>query len=265
MGKAVRPKTSQSLPSMGSRGRQRGRVRRRILIFVVILVALASAGVWWGMSQLQSTDNRSQASVNQSFRLRVVPQSGEPAGWDLVLSARSAQAVVQKVRGFVQYSTGSVDRSVSAAAPTTTDRRVLESADWIITTALPETASFFFTENDGRLEFSLDAPEGVLSGEPVLFTMWSRFGVAEPDRSLWLLNQPSIRGFLQSNRGIELELLSKEQKNPTPTTTQCVSTVRRCPKLSAVTTTDQYPCGACLDKNGKVVGPIPPSPLPLAP
>lgn len=264
MGKAVRPKTSQQLPSMGSRGRQRGRIRRRLLILVLIVIALASAGVWWGINQLQSTDNRSQASVDQSFRMRFVPQAGEPPSWEAILSARSTQAVVHKVHGFVSYPAESIDRSGEPVTPITSGRRVFENDSLIVTTQLPEPVSFAFAENEGSLEFTIQSPDSSFTGEPTLFQLWSRFPVEPASRSLWLIDQPSIRGFLQSNPGIELELLSREQKSTKPEETQCVSVVRRCPQDSAVTTTEQYPCGACLDKTGHAVGPIPPTPLPVA-
>ncbi len=236
MKKAARSKNT-SLASAGAVGTRRKAqaFRRNVLLAVVAFFALVAASIWWGISRLQTTESRSQASVDQSFRLQLVSDGDS---WEVVLAAHSPQASVRRVSAELSYPQEAGDLSVSGLT-------------FQAEVSRPQPGTLTFSG-----EF-LEAPKG----EVVLMRLTPQAPIEESRSSLWTLSNPSIRGILADNPGIEVELFNPDQKTPEPEETQCVVTVKKCPQGSALTTTSQYPCGACLDPTGAAVGPTPPSPV----
>lgn len=256
MPRSARTTLKSSPASLGYR-QKRSQFRQRMMLFFVILFALLGAGLWWGLNTLQSADTRSQASVDQSFRLVLVPDTGIVPAWDVRLSAYSNQARATQVSGVITPQT----QDAGVVELTTADRRIFENDRWLVTTTQPEDVVFTVVENQGKLQFSARAPEGVLVGELVILRLWSKFAVVESARNLWQLEQPSVKGWLESTPGIEVELMSKDQKRVT-SSAECLATIKRCPQMATLVTNDQFPCGVCFDQNGNPTGPTPPSPLP---
>lgn len=270
----------KSAPTSAGVRRQRQRLKFLLVSAIAFLLLLIGVGGWWLITEGRTTEMRSQASVDLQYGLQLTPSTSSNRV-DVVISANSELALPTAISGEIIFQPLSpAQKQGGARVQLPSGHRLLaENETLLVSTPLenavqfspialePSVASGSGRQTNGtKMAFSARVTNGSLAlrGQKPVLTLTVKRGTVPRDgwAKMIRLEKASIRGYLTSAPGAELELLSQASDTPVRVPVNCVMMIRKCPAGSSNRTSPEYPCGACVDdKTGQLVTPVVPSPV----